>query len=202
MSHIIWVLKANKRRDENVPDYNIDLRLCNQIWWKCLLVSYVLWLCNRLLGILRCSDKRLRQCSKSIQPGNQVPQEILNGLGVIVLMFGEFWTLSSVHFNIEIDWFTNADCEIVKFSIKIFIFKEVQIELEWSNTFVESPFVHFWFENIIRFDDGFKSIVTAEIPFDWSRECQTSKWTRCVMSCWWNRKCICVCDKVFAFSSS
>ena len=117
-------------------------------------------------------------------------------------MLGEFWTPSSVHFNIEVDWFTNADCKIVKFSIKIFIFKEVQIELEWSDTFVESPFVHFWFENIIRFDDGFKSIVTAEIPFDWSRECQTSKWTRCVMSCWWNRKCICVCDKVFAFSSS
>ena len=178
ISHTVWVIKANKRRGESFPDYNIDLRRCNQIWWKCLLVSCVLWLCNRLLGIPRCSDKRLRQCSNSIQSGNQVPlypdsglQRSLEGFDPIVRIFGEFWTLSSVHFNIEIDWFTNADCEVVEFSIKIFIFKEVQIELEWSNTFVESPFVHFWFENIIRFDDGFKSIVTAEIPFDWSRKC-------------------------------
>ena len=52
-------------------------------------------------------------------------------------------TLSFVHFDVKIDWFTNTDCKIVEFSIEIFIFKKVEIELERSNPFVESPFVHF-----------------------------------------------------------
>ena len=52
-------------------------------------------------------------------------------------------TLSFVHFHVKIDRFTNTDCEIVKFCIEIFIFKKVEIELERSNAFVESPFVHF-----------------------------------------------------------
>ena len=56
--------------------------------------------------------------------------EVLNGIEPIVPIYDEFRTLSSVHFNIEIDWFTNADCEIVEFSIKIFVFEKVQIELE------------------------------------------------------------------------